>query len=78
MLHELRRHRVRWAVEPDSHRDHRPGFHTAAAFFSGEELEVEPPAHFFREEGLTPERVVLRLACHGGRGFQHGRPSADR
>ncbi len=44
------------------HAEHWPGFHTTSAFFSGEELEVERPAHFFREEGPTPERVVLRLA----------------
>ncbi len=44
------------------HVEHWPGVHTTAAFFSGEELQVERPAHFFREEGPTPERVTLRLA----------------
>ncbi|MBK7534749.1 MAG: hypothetical protein IPI49_05090 [Myxococcales bacterium] len=44
------------------HVEHWPGMHTTAAFFSGQELHVERPAHFFREQGPTPERVVLRLA----------------
>ncbi|MEZ4358964.1 MAG: hypothetical protein R3B48_02205 [Kofleriaceae bacterium] len=44
------------------HVEHWPGFHTTAAFFSGQELRAERPAHFFRDAGPTPEQVVLRLA----------------
>jgi hypothetical protein len=44
------------------HVEHWPGVHTTAEFFSGDELHVERPAHFFRDEGPTPERLTLQLA----------------
>jgi hypothetical protein len=44
------------------HAEHWPGFHTAAEFFSGQELVVERPPHFFRNEGRTPKHVVLCLS----------------
>jgi putative transposase len=44
------------------HVEHWPGAHTTAEFFSGQALCVERPEHFFRADGPTPERVVLRLA----------------
>jgi hypothetical protein len=44
------------------HVEHWPGFHTTAAFFNGQELVAERPAHFFRAKGRAPKSAVLRLS----------------